>query len=250
MDGSYVMRWKPGYSFGLLPALTVLLVLPALASGADGPWSATVSATTDYVFRGVSQTYDSAALQLGANYQSPTGWFAGAWASNVNPYPHAGASEELDLYTGVTRPIGPDFSTRLAYTHYSYVDDPRPAHYDYDEFTLTAAYLDRLAATLSYQPDSSLYSTLGFVRHRPMGGLELTGRWPLRDDLAVFAGAGYYDLQRLFGVSYWAGDVGLAYVYKQATVELSHFFAEGAVERLFDDQSANGKWTLSVLLRF
>jgi uncharacterized protein (TIGR02001 family) len=228
----------------------VLLVLPVLACRAESPWSASIGATTDYIFRGVSQTYDSGALQLGANYQSPLGWFAGVWASNVDPYPHVGSSAELDLYTGVTRPLGADFSTRLAYTHYTYLDDPRPARYDYDEVSLSAAYVDRLAATLSYDPDNSSYSTLGFARRRPVGALELTGRWPLRDDFALTAGAGYYDLQRLYGVSYWAGNAGLAYVHQRITIELSRFFTEGTVGRLYEDQSANGTWTLSAALRF
>lgn len=241
MDGPFVMRWKAGVG---------LLLLPVIACGAENPWSGTVGGTTDYIYRGISQTYESPALQLGANYQSPIGWFAGIWGSNVKPYPHVGASAELDLYTGVTQPLGADFSTRLVYTHYTYLSDPRPAHYDYDEFSLTAAYLDRLAATVSYQPDSSLYSTRGFVRHRPMGALELTGRWPLRGELGVFAGAGYYDLQRLFGISYWAGDVGLSYVHKRVTIEVTRFFAEGTVDRLFDAQSADGDWTLSASLRF
>jgi uncharacterized protein (TIGR02001 family) len=241
MDGLFVMRWKPALG---------LLVLPALACGADSPWSATIAATTDYIYRGVSQTYETGAVQLGANYQNPNGWFAGFWGSNVNPYPHVGASTELDLYAGLTQPLGADFSARFAYTHYTYLDDPRPARYDYDEVSITAAYLDRLQATLSYQPDSSLYSTFGFARHHPMGALELTGRWPLCDGLAVSAGAGYYDLESLFGASYWAGNIGLAYVYKRATLEINRFFAQGTVERLFTDQSANGTWTATVSLRF
>jgi Bacterial protein of unknown function (Gcw_chp) len=53
--------------------ILVLFALPPLACAADGPWSASVAATTDYVFRGVSQTYESGALQLGVNYQSPQG---------------------------------------------------------------------------------------------------------------------------------------------------------------------------------
>lgn len=235
---------------GLLLALPAMLALPVFACHAQSPWGASLGVTTDYVFRGVSQTYDSGALQLGADYQTPVGWFAGAWTSNVNPYPHAGSSAELDLYTGLTRPLGANFSTRLAYTHYAYLDDPRPAHYDYDELSLSAAYLDRLAATLSFEPDSSSYSALGFARRRPMGALELTGRWPLRNEFALTAGAGYYDLQRLFGVSYWAANAGLAYVYRRVTLELDRFFTEGTVGRLFYDQSANGTWALSATLRF
>jgi hypothetical protein len=83
-----------------------------------------------------------------------------------------------------------------------------------------------------------------------VGALELTGRWPLRDDFALTAGAGYYDLQRLYGVSYWAGNAGLAYVHQRITIELSRFFTEGTVGRLYEDQSANGTWTLSAALRF
>jgi uncharacterized protein (TIGR02001 family) len=231
---------------------TTGLLLLSWTSGcrADGTWSASVGATTDYIFRGVSQTYDSGALQLGGNYQNSQGWFVGAWGSNVDPYPHAGGSAELDLYAGVTRPIGADFSARLAYTHYSYLDDPRPSRYDYDEISVSAAYLDRIAATLSYQPDTTGDSNFGYAGHHPSGAFELTSRWPIWRDLSLTAGVGYYDLQRLFGVSYWAGNVGVSYVYRRLTLELNHYFADDTVRRLYSDQSANGTWTFSGVLRF
>jgi RNA polymerase sigma-70 factor, ECF subfamily len=44
---------------------------------------------------------------------------------------------------------------------------------------LSARYLDRLVATISYQPDVTLYSNLGFADQRPSVAYELTGRWPL-----------------------------------------------------------------------
>lgn len=227
-----------------------MLALPVPAAWADGPWSSTIGASTDYVFRGVSQTYDSAALQLGGNYQSPLGWFIGAWGSNVDPYPHEGASAELDLYGGYTQLIGAEFSARFAYTHYLYVDDPRPTHYDYDEVSVSLGYLDRLAATLSYAPNAISYAVVGFVRRDPTGALEITGRWPVWRQLSLTAGAGYYDLQRMFGVSYWAADVGASYVYRRLTIEVTHFFAEESLRQLYGEQSANGTWTLSATVRF
>jgi uncharacterized protein (TIGR02001 family) len=234
----------------LLRTTGLLLLCWTSACRADGTWSASIGATTDYIFRGVSQTYDSGAVQIGGNYQSPFGWFVGAWSSNVDPYPHAGSSAELDLYTGLTRPIGADFSARVAYTHYTYLDDPRPAHYDYDEISVSAAYLDRIAATVSFQPDTTAYSNFGYAGRHPTAAFELTGRWPVWRELSLTAGVGYYDLERLFGVSYWAGDVGASYVYRHLTLELNHYFADGTVERLYSDQSANGTWTFSALLRF
>jgi uncharacterized protein (TIGR02001 family) len=228
----------------------VLASAPLLVHSADEPWSGSISATTDYVFRGVSQTYDHGALQLSGNYFSPQGWFAGAWGSNVDPYPSAQSALELDLYTGFSRPLGGDFNASFVYTRYFYLDDPRPAHYGYDELALSASYLDRLVATVSYQPDVTLYSNLGFADRRPSLAYELTGRWPLPLGLAVEAGAGYYDLQRVFGVHYWAGDAGIQYIYRRVSLDLMHFFADPAVARLYGPASANGTWVLSAVLRF
>lgn len=255
MNEATAMPWKgrprrEGLQYRIVAAAALALALADSNCRADSPWSASLGATSDYVLRGVSQTYDSAAVQLGGSYQIPEGWFAGIWGSNVNPYPHAGSSLELDLYGGFTRSINPDFSARIAYTHYAYLDDPRPAHYDYDEFALSAAYLDRLAVTLSVQPDLTGYSNVGYARHELCGSLEVTGRWPVWRDLSLSAGAGYYDLQRLFGVSYWAGDIGASYVYRHVTFELAHYFAQSTVSRLFSEQSANGTWAFSAVMRF
>jgi uncharacterized protein (TIGR02001 family) len=227
-----------------------LAAAPLLAAAADGPWSGTLGATTDYVFRGVSQTYDSGALQLGVNYQSPPGWFAGAWTSNVDPYPFGATALELDLYGGIRRPLGDEFSVALTYTHYQYLDDSRPYRYNYDEIAVSVGYLDEIVASISYQPDSTLYSDLGFANRRPSLAYELALRYPLPAGLALTAGAGYYDLQRLFGVSYVAGDAGIQYVYRRATFELTRFYADSTVRRLYEGASANGNWVLSTVLRF
>jgi|SRR5271166_355643 len=224
--------------------------LPLMSCAADGPWSASIGATTDYVFRGVSQTYDSGALQLGANYQGPQGWFAGTWASNVDPYPFGATAIELDLYTGIRRPLGDDVNATVTYTHYQYLDDRRPARYDYDEFALSASYLDELIATISYQPDYTVYSDLGFAQRRPSLAYELGGRWPLPKGFALVAGAGYYDLHRLFGVRYWAGNAGAQYIYRSVTLDLMRFFADSTVSRLYENASANGTWVFSAVYRF
>jgi uncharacterized protein (TIGR02001 family) len=228
----------------------VLLSGPLLAYPADGPWSASFGATSDYVFRGVSQTYDRGALQLGGNYFSPQGWFAGAWGSNVEPYPGTQSALELDLYTGISRSLSGDFNASFLYTHYLYLDDPRTGHYDYDELALSASYLDHLVATISYQPDITLHSNLGYADRRPSLAYELTGRWPLPLGLTIEAGAGYYNLQRVFGVRYWAGDAGINYIYRRVSVDLKHFFADPTVARLYGDASANGTWVLSAVVRF
>jgi hypothetical protein len=63
MDWPHIRR-----GVGMLLHVIVLGYVPMPALPADGPWSASIGAITDYIFRGVSQSYGHGALQLGANY--------------------------------------------------------------------------------------------------------------------------------------------------------------------------------------
>ena len=244
-------RWS-GARGRLARRLCGALVLCALApaSLAQNAWHASLGTTTDYILRGVSQTYSGGAVQAGASYQGSLGWVVGAWGSNVDPYPGGVGSTELDLYAGYARELNEDFSARIAYTHYSYVHDPRRAGYDYDEVSLTASYVDRLSLTLSYTPDSTAYSSLGLARDQPMFGAELSGRWPLPKGFALTAGVGYYDLQHLFGVRYWAGNAGVAFIHPRFEIDLARYASDSTVARLYGDASADGEVVLSALVRF
>ncbi len=228
----------------------VALAGASVPAQADGPLSASIGATTDYVYRGVSQTYGGAALQGGVNYQHSSGAFAGAWASNADPYPGDNGSVEIDVYGGYSWAIGSDWSARAGYTRYFYAWDRRRASYDYGEFGVTLGFQDRLAATVSFQPDATRYSTLGYVHDRPAAAYELTGRWPLPYGLALTGSVGYYDLHRLYGVGYWAGGAGFSYVRGPVEVDLTRFASDGTVRRLFEDSSADGRWVLGVTFRF
>ena len=90
-----------------------LLVLGAIAAAAATPAfaqdvtiSGNVALATDYAFRGVSQTDESPAIQGGfdATFGS-SGFYAGAWASNIN-FGTGGANMELDVYGGYKFAVG------------------------------------------------------------------------------------------------------------------------------------------------
>ena len=230
--------------------MVALCLAGASTARGDGQWSGTFGATTDYILRGVSQTYGGGAVQLGGSYQSSSGWFAGAWGSNVDPYPSGVASKELDFYAGFSRSFGTDFTGRITYTRYTYLDDPRPTRYDYSEIALTAGYIDRLTVTVSYAPDTTAYSRLGFARDKPMLSMEANGRWPLLQRLALSGGVGYYDVHRQFGIRYWAGSVGLAIVDRRLEVNLARYFSDHSVARLYEDATADGVLALSGVIRF
>lgn len=89
-----------------------------------------LGATTDYVFRGISQSRNSPALSGGVDYtHSPTGLYAGTWASTiswVNDATPAGTTGntpfELDLYGGKRGEIAAGVSYDVGAIYYYYAN--------------------------------------------------------------------------------------------------------------------------------
>lgn len=61
--------------------------------------SANVAMTTDYVFRGLSQTNEDPAIQGGFDISHDSGFYLGVWASNVEF--DSTAQSEFDIYLGI-----------------------------------------------------------------------------------------------------------------------------------------------------
>lgn len=62
---------------------------------------ANIGATSNYLWRGVTQTNDRAAVSGGLDYSHGSGFYLGTWASNLD-----GGQYELDLYGGYGMEVG------------------------------------------------------------------------------------------------------------------------------------------------
>lgn len=86
-------------------ALSIFAVTSTFAMAEDKPSfygvtaSGNVSAVTDYRFRGVTQTQNDPAVQVGFALTHESGLYAGVWGSNVN-FGGADPHLELDPYVG------------------------------------------------------------------------------------------------------------------------------------------------------
>ncbi len=84
-------------------------VAHAEEAAADHQVAFNVGATSDYRFRGISQSRREPAVFAGADYtHAPTGFYAGAWTSTIKWIKDAGgdASYEVDIYGGKRGAIG------------------------------------------------------------------------------------------------------------------------------------------------
>jgi uncharacterized protein (TIGR02001 family) len=180
------------------------LLLGATARAA-GPWGGSLQLTSDYVFRGVSQSGRDAALQADLHWRTPSGWFAGAWASSITAPQNTFGSYELNLYAGHIWLLNDRWSASVRYVRYAYPNSPLGQRYDSDEVTVSVDLDDRLVLSMAGSPDTSRYASEGWALRRRTLAYEASLRQPLGTlPLAVLASAGYYDTRALYGAAYRA----------------------------------------------
>lgn len=113
-----------------------------------------VGVVSEYRYRGISQTALAPALQGGADYAHSSGFYVGAWASQIRWIKEAGTAAntelkgdvELDLYGGYKGSITKDLSYDVGYLRYEYVGNT------YKDLGATAvnASTDEVYAALTY----------------------------------------------------------------------------------------------------
>lgn len=103
----------------ILAALGLITVAGAANAGVTSTWTL----TNDYDFRGNSQSAKDPAIQGSLDYAHDSGWYAGAWASNVDFGDGVGVDYELDLYTGFTGTSEGGLTWDAGLVYYSYPDE-------------------------------------------------------------------------------------------------------------------------------
>lgn len=82
--------------------------------------TANAAASSNYLWRGVTQTSDNAQVSGGIDYSHESGFYAGTWASNVD-FGGDKPGYELDLYAGFAGDMG-EFGYDVGYVYYAYPD--------------------------------------------------------------------------------------------------------------------------------
>lgn len=103
----------------ILAALGLLVA----AAAANAEVSSTWTLTSDYDFRGASQTASDPALQGSIDYAHESGWYIGAWASNTDFGRDVGIDYEVDLYTGFSGGDEEGLGWDFGFVYYGYPDD-------------------------------------------------------------------------------------------------------------------------------
>ena len=101
-------------------ALLTLAVSAAIlsTSTASAEFSANIAVGNNYIWRGVTQTEDNAAVSGGLDFAAKNGLYIGTWASNVDFGDDAGT--EVDIYGGYSNELGNGLSYDIGAIRYLY----------------------------------------------------------------------------------------------------------------------------------
>jgi len=200
--------------FGAALLATTALAATTGAANAETTFSGNVALTSDYAFRGISQTDQDPALQGGFDVVSGM-FYAGAWASTID-FAAQSAELELDLYAGVTPTLGPvtlDLGV-IGYFYPGASDDA--SELDFVELKAGAKITPveglTLGGTLFYSPEFTLDGGDSLYA-------EATAAYTISDAFAVSGGVGnqsvdatnYFADGTTFTDSYTTWNVGATY---------------------------------------
>ena len=169
------------------PLLMGVLLLAAVPMTARAELSLNIGVASNYLFRGVTQTDDKAAIQGGIDYEAPSGFYIGTWASNVD---FDGAGYELDLYLGFATELDNGLGFDVGYLYYGY-PDASPDDIAFGEIYGSISFgpfTGGLAYTIHSDNDGDLFDSGDLYFH---AGLE----FELPADLALGLKLGYYDFK-------------------------------------------------------
>lgn len=177
----------------------------AAPAHAETTFSGNVALTTDYAFRGISQTDQDPALQGGFDVVSGI-FYGGVWASTID-FAAQSAELEIDLYAGVTPKLGPvtlDFGV-IGYLYPSASDDA--SELDYVELKggakITPVEGLTLGGTLFYSPEFTLDGGDSLYA-------EAAGSYAITDKFAVSGAVGH---QSVDATNYFADGAGFTDSY-------------------------------------
>jgi uncharacterized protein (TIGR02001 family) len=132
----------------LTAAVATSLMSGAAITQAESAWStsANVALTSEYRFRGISQSNENPALQGGFDVGHESGFYFGTWGSTVDfDFSESdggyNGSLELDYYAGYGADINDDWSWDIGYMYYDYPGDEGDEG-DYQEIYGSIAWKD------------------------------------------------------------------------------------------------------------
>jgi uncharacterized protein (TIGR02001 family) len=224
----------------------VLGLISASTGAVAGELHGYVTAGTDYVFRGVSQSNEDPTLQGGLDYAHAGGFFAGLFAAGIDyptiPLRPDVGNVELDAYIGFARPAAGDFAWDVELIHYEFLESEAQNH-GYQELGFNLHYRDVARFGLTASDDARTGGSSGWTA-------ELELRRPIGRHLQVSGTFGRYAFARDDWRDYLYWDAGVSSELGPVTLDLRYYDTSDEAQTLAGRRLTAGRVVASVSIGF
>lgn len=182
------------------------------AEPAPSPFSVNVGVASSYIYRGLNQSDFKPALQVGADYAHPSGFYVGVWASSIRwikDFGYGNGNAEIDVYAGYKGTAG-DIGYDVGVLQYVYPGTVARGATGADTTEVYVAGTYKMV-TLKYSHvvSKAIFAT---PNSRNSGYIDLSAAFPLMANLSLNLHAGHQIIKNNAGLgTYSDGKAELAY---------------------------------------
>lgn len=238
-----------------LLTVTVAAPLQAFDFGGFSP-GGSLALTSDYIYRGLSESDDHIAAQADLHLGDGQGNFAGVWLStrdrNLSPY----ARYDAELYLGHRFDLNGSWGATLSGRSHYYLDatGEEPSA-DYQEVSVALSYLDRWSARVTAIPSAARYWYDLRLTRSAAYVAETSAQWLLHEGWFATGGFGYYyvtgtgpGINSADGYAY--GNLGFAFEYRRWRLDVGYFVTQPRARELFPYPIANQHFAATLSWQF
>jgi uncharacterized protein (TIGR02001 family) len=209
----------------LVRRCSVLLLGLMLSGAAAAAVEGNATLTSDYVWRGSSQSDGDPAAQAGIKLGSESGWYASVWGSGVSFQPDNGARSEFDVVAGWGGALGEDWALDVNLTRYLYPSSN--VDLDWTELNSTLTWQQRYWLQVGVSDDALAGGHSGTYA-------QLGARLPLGEQWRLEGAVGHYWLASAQGDDYLHGQLSAIWkVHGPWELRLTAHDTDNAAKRLF-----------------
>ena len=222
-----------------------LLLALALSAGfvasAQAQLTGNLGLTSDYRFRGVSQTQNAPAVQGGIDYAHKSGFYVGNWNSSVSSQVYTnGAGLESDLYAGFKKEIFKGISIDIGSYNYFYpratTSSATGSNFDTYEGFIGLGYKDFVSAKYSQTLGNGYFGTAN-ARGTSYTQVDAKLPVPVIKNLSVAAHYGRTNVANSGSLDYDDMNAGFVYSLPRAYDVSVKYYTNSGMSQAF--QTAN-----------
>jgi uncharacterized protein (TIGR02001 family) len=225
--------------FAVLPLAVMAGCGLPLAHAVDLSGSAAL--TSDYVFRGISQTQGDPAAQAGFRIAGESGVYGSVWGSTVEFPGDTSASSEIDYVVGWGQALNDDWAIDVNVTYFDYLS----ARVDlaYAELIGTVTWRSNYWLMVGYSPDVLATDEAGTY-------VFAGAKFPLTDAFRFEAGAGYYALDDAYDDSYAHAQLSAVHAWAPVELRLTAHGTDSGGDDIFGEYLAGSRIEFAIQASF